>query len=156
MRGYPPSSSIKMGFISRVRFGMGSFASVGGRGALGRLPVLVKAPDLAKNLASALMPLFVPSSTGSERCFEAFSSIFLCSLYLGHSHKMWLRVSRVALSRPRRFAGFGLFVYYVYWRSSPTLAFPPSYFHRVIRTGSILSAIRLCILILVLGVKRLL
>ena len=45
------------------------------------------------------MPLFEPSSTGRDRCLEAFLRIFRCWLYLGHSVRMWVLVSGVVLSQ---------------------------------------------------------
>ena len=66
---------------------------------MGGLPVLEKAPVLVMNSARAEMPLVVPRTTGRERCLEAFLSIFLWWVYLGHSVRMWFLVSRMVLSQ---------------------------------------------------------
>ena len=96
--GQPPSSLIMTGLISRLGSGMGSFSKDGARGGVGRAPVLEKAPDFWRKSARAFMPLFEPSRTGRERCFEAVVRIFRCWLYLGHSVRMCVLVSGVALS----------------------------------------------------------
>jgi hypothetical protein len=44
------------------------------------------------------MPLFVPRMTGRDRCLEAFLRILRCSLYLGHSVRMFVLDSGVSLS----------------------------------------------------------
>ena len=75
---------------------------------MGGLPVLEKAPDLIMKSVRAEMPLVVPRSTGSERCLEAFLSIFLWLVYLGHSVSMWFLDSRVVLSQGARGSLLGL------------------------------------------------
>ena len=78
--------------------GTGSFGREGGVGGWGGVPVLENAPDFWMNLARAVIPLTVPRRTGMERCLEAFTSILLCSSYLGQSIRMWDLVSSVSLS----------------------------------------------------------
>ena len=78
--------------------GIGSFMREGGVWGWGGVPVLENAPDFWMNLARAVIPLVVPRRTGIERCLDAFSSIPLCSSYLGQSTRMCVLVSRVSLS----------------------------------------------------------
>ena len=103
LAGQPPSSSTKTGLISWFGSGMGSFSNKGACGGARRVPVREKAPDFWRNLPRALMPLFEPSRTGRERCFEAFVRIFRCWLYLRHSMRMCVLVSGVALSHGQVF-----------------------------------------------------
>ena len=95
---YPPSSKTTVGSLGGLMSGIGSLVREGAVGGWGGVPVLEKAPDFGMNFARAEIPLLVPRRTGRDICLDTFSSILLCSSYLGQSSRMWDLVSSVSLS----------------------------------------------------------
>ena len=71
---------------------------MGGGAFVGIEPVLVKAVDFCRNSASAAIPSLEPRISGMAMSLDAALSIFRCCVYLGHSLKMWVLVSRVSSS----------------------------------------------------------
>ncbi len=70
----------------------GGSCSLGGVGGPRGSPVFVKAQDFSRNFASARIPSFVPSISGSDTVGDTLCSTCLYLSYLGHSRIICSRV----------------------------------------------------------------